>query len=69
MSKVIEISKPTPQKHEVTKQEVLDAIKFFHVSGMIDNLCGDEEYYVKILLRKVANIYNIQLTINEGELL
>ena len=56
-------------KHKVTKPEVMDAIDYFHGIGMISNQYGDAEYYLKILLRKVANDYKMLLTHNEGEIL
>jgi hypothetical protein len=56
-------------KHKVTKPEVMDAIHYFHGIGMITNQHGDAEYYLKILLRKVANDYKMLLTHNEGEIL
>tara|TARA_R110000796_G_scaffold127898_1_gene243320 strand:+ start:335 stop:514 length:180 start_codon:yes stop_codon:yes gene_type:complete len=56
-------------KHKVTKKEVVEAIDYFHGIGMIGNQSGDAEYYLKILLRKVANDYKMLLTYNEGKIL
>ena len=71
MSKTVKLHKDSIRKdrHSVTKSEVMDAINYFHGIGMINNLHGDAEHYVKILLRKVANDYKILLTHNEGEVL
>ena len=58
-----------PKKHKVTKKEIFDALHYFHGIGMIGNQSGDAEHYIKILLRKVANTYNVNLTLENGELL
>ena len=48
--------------NKVSKKECLDAINYFHASGYIEQIgCSDAEYYCKILLKKVANNYNIEL--------
>ena len=48
--------------HKVSSKECLDAIEYFHTMGMIENcMSSDEVYYVKILLKKVANDYKITL--------
>lgn len=71
MSKTVKLHKDSirEDRHDVTKKEVMGAIDYFHGIGMINNLHGDAEHYVKILLRKVANDYKILLTHNEGEVL
>lgn len=76
MSKVIPLNKPQPKKptrlkgpHSVTKKQVLDAIKYFHVMDMLEDLKTDERYYVEILLRKVANDYKILLQIDDNTIL
>lgn len=76
MSKVIKLNKPQPKKptrlkgpHSVTKKEVLDAIEYFHVMNMIEDMKTDERYYVEILLRKVANDYKILLEIDKNTIL
>lgn len=56
-------------RHKVTKKECEEALQYFHSMGMIENQCGDAEYYINILLRRVANDYNIHLTLENGELL
>ncbi len=48
--------------HKVSKKECIEAIKYFHASGYIEQIgCHDAEHYCKILLKKVANVYNIEL--------
>ena len=51
--------------NEVTKEECLDAIDFLHTQGFIDQIRNDEKYCVEILLKKVANDYNIKLESRE----
>lgn len=76
MSKVIKLNKPQPKKptrlkgpHSVTKKEVLDAIRYFHVTNNLEDMNTDERYYVEILLRKVANDYKILLQIDDNTIL
>ena len=57
------------QRHEVTKKECEEALQYFHSMGMIENQYGDAEYYINILMRRVANLYGIHLTLENGELL
>ena len=57
------------QRHKVTKKECEEALEYFHSYGMIGNQYGDAEHYITILMRKVANDYNIHLTLENGELL
>tara|TARA_E500000075_G_C6829193_1_gene239438 strand:+ start:50 stop:268 length:219 start_codon:yes stop_codon:yes gene_type:complete len=72
MSKVMQLNKPQPKRptrHSVTKEEVLDAIEYFHVMDMLEDMKTDERYYVEILLRKVANDYKILLEIDNNTIL
>ena len=48
-------------KHKVTKRESLEAIRYFHEEGFIEDLRRDSRYYVTILLKEVANKHNIEL--------
>lgn len=47
--------------NRVTKEECMDAIDYLHVEGFVEEMSSDKKHYVKILLRKVANDYNIRL--------
>jgi len=47
--------------NKVTKKECLDAIDYFWTEGFSFNLNSDQRYYCDILLKKVANSYNIKL--------
>ena len=50
--------------NQVTKQEALEAIDYFHTHGFVEQLRSDEQYYCEILLKTVGNIYGIEL-VNE----
>jgi len=47
--------------NRVTKKECLDAIDYLHVEGFVEEMTSDKKHYVQILLKKVANDYNIRL--------
>ena len=53
--------------NKVEKQKCIDAINYFFAEGFIDELTTDKRYYVKQLLNKVANDYNIKLEWKENE--
>ena len=44
-----------------TKKECMEAIDYLHVNGFVEEMTTDKKYYVEILLKKVANDYNIRL--------
>ena len=46
---------------KTTKKECMDAIDYFFMEGFIEELGTDKKYYTTILLKKVANDYNINL--------
>ena len=48
--------------NKVSKKECLEAIDYFFVKGYLENSgCYDVQYYTKILLKKVANDYKLEL--------
>ena len=49
------------QLNKVTKSECLDAIEYLFVEGFIDEMGSDKKYYTTILLKKVANVYKMNL--------
>ena len=55
--------------NKVSKEECLDAIDYFWSSGFIEELTTDKKYYLTILLKKLANTYNIKLHENKEEAL
>ena len=48
-------------KNTVTKEECMEAINYLHVMGLVEEMTTDKKYYVEILLKKVANDYNLNL--------
>lgn len=72
MTKTIQLhTKPIANdtNHKVTKGDVMEAIEYFHTQGFIEDMLSDQKYYVEILLRKVANVYNIRLEDENGQLI
>lgn len=57
------------KNHKVTKRDVMEAIQYFHTEDFIGQLSYDERHYVEILLRKVANVYNMRLEDENGHLI
>ena len=47
--------------NQVTKKECMEALDYLHGWGMVEELGKDKRHYVEILIKKVANIYNINL--------
>tara|TARA_R100001230_G_C5628479_1_gene136618 strand:+ start:515 stop:652 length:138 start_codon:yes stop_codon:yes gene_type:complete len=43
------------------KNDVMDALEYFHGAGMIENMSGDQRHYVEQLMNFVANQLNIEL--------
>ena len=48
-------------ENKVTKEECLDAIEYLFVEGFIEEMTSDKKGATKILLKKVANIYKLDL--------
>jgi hypothetical protein len=47
--------------NKVTKEECMDAIEYLFTAGFVDEMSTDKKHYTSILLKKVANDYNIKL--------
>tara|TARA_R100000742_G_C4226462_1_gene48980 strand:+ start:338 stop:526 length:189 start_codon:yes stop_codon:yes gene_type:complete len=47
--------------NKVCAEECLDAIDYFWTEGFLEELTSDKKHYTEILLKKVANCYDIQL--------
>ena len=47
--------------NKVTKEECMDAIEYLFTEGFVDEMSTDKKHYTSILLKKVANDYNIKL--------
>jgi hypothetical protein len=46
---------------ETKKVVCLDAINYFFTEGFLEQMNSDEQFYVKALLDRVAESYNIKL--------
>jgi hypothetical protein len=47
--------------NKVTKKECMEAIEYLFTMGYTLEMTSDKRYYTEILLKKVANDYNIEL--------
>jgi tRNA G46 methylase TrmB len=52
--------------NKVTKKECMEAIEYLFTMGYTLEMTSDKRHYTEILLKKVANDYNIKLEFNEG---
>ena len=53
--------------NKVTKKEIDDAFDYFMDTGRLEELKEDDVYYIKALLKFVANKYNWKLIFEEEE--
>jgi len=49
------------QINKVSKDDCLDAIEYLFCQAFVNDMTSDQRYYTKILLKKVANNYNMKL--------
>ena len=49
------------QINKVSKDDCLAAIEYLFCQAFVNDMTGDQRYYTKILLKKVANNYNMKL--------
>ena len=54
------------QLNKVSKDECIEAIDYLFTAGYTQEMTTDKRYYTEILLKKVANDYNIQLIFEDG---
>ena len=47
--------------NDVCKQDCIDAIEYLWEEGFVEEMTTDKKYYTTVLLKKVANFYNIKL--------
>jgi len=47
--------------NQVSKKECMEAINYLWGTGATMQMSSDQQYYTEILLKKVANQYNIEL--------
>ena len=55
------LEKQTEMINKVSKKECMDAIEFLHTQGFVEEMTTDKQFYVEVLLKKVANGYNLNL--------
>ena len=53
--------------NKVNKKQINDAFDYFMHTGRLEELNSDDVYYIKALLKFVANKYKWQLVFNEEE--
>ena len=53
--------KKTMSKQKVTDKECMEAIEYLFVEGFVDEMTSDKKYYTTILLKKVADVLNLNL--------
>ena len=53
------------QINKVSKKECLQAIDYLFTMGYTQEMTSDKRYFTEILLKKVANDYNIKLVFEE----
>lgn len=51
----------TPQETVTLHADAYEAIRYFYEIGMIDNLHGDQQHYVKALINFAANKMHIEI--------
>ena len=49
------------QINKVSKEDCLNAIEYLFCQAFVNDMTSDQRYYTKILLKKVANNYNMKL--------
>ncbi len=47
--------------NKVSKQDCMYAIRYLWEEGFVEEMTTNKKYYTTILLKKVANFYNIKL--------
>ena len=53
--------------NKVSKEDCMEAIRYLWQKGFVDEMTSDKKYYTMILLKKVANFYNIKLEGDDKE--
>jgi hypothetical protein len=51
--------------NKVTRKEVDDAFDYFMDTGRLEELKSDDKYYIKTLLKSIANRQNVKLVFEE----
>ena len=51
--------------NKVSKKQIDDAFDYFMDTGRLEELKSDDKYYIKILLKSIANRQNVKLIFGE----
>ena len=51
--------------NKVTRKEIDDAFDYFMDTGRLEEVNSDDRYYIKILLKSIANRQNVKLIFGE----
>lgn len=51
--------------NKVTKKQIDDAFDYFMDTGRLEELISEDRYYIKVLLKVIANKDNIELVFEE----
>lgn len=52
--------------NKVTKKQVMEAIEYLHTQGFVEEMGTDKKHYTEILLKKIGNVYNIDLGLDNN---
>tara|TARA_R110002051_G_scaffold209397_1_gene275236 strand:+ start:307 stop:480 length:174 start_codon:yes stop_codon:yes gene_type:complete len=53
--------------NEVTKKDINGAFNYFMDTGRLEEVNLDDRYYIKVLLKVIANAKNIELVFEDEE--
>lgn len=45
----------------IMKNDVMEALEYFHGAGMIENTHGDQRHYLEQLMNFAANVLHVEL--------
>tara|TARA_R100000742_G_C4279590_1_gene104623 strand:+ start:1452 stop:1613 length:162 start_codon:yes stop_codon:yes gene_type:complete len=51
--------------NKVSKKQIDDAFEYFMDTGRLDEVNSDDRYYIKVLLKSIANRQNVKLVFEE----
>ena len=60
--------RPLIMVNEVTKKDINGAFNYFMDTGRLEEVNLDDRYYIKVLLKVIANAKNIELIFEDEEI-
>jgi hypothetical protein len=54
--------------NKVSKKQIDDAFEYFMDTGRLEEVISDDRYYIKVLLKSIANQQNVKLIFEEVKL-